>query len=176
MFQSHFDCGTRTLARGERLFSQGQIGPLWSVEWGLVLLFMTDGSDDMPVGIALPGDVIGSESLWGDVYSLDAVAVSKSRVRQVVSAVKSRTEREVQKIINQQLRRQIDLIRLRSGSISDRIKTLNLLFDRAGFKNIDRCGTNVLPTGKDIARLIDSRPETVSRQIKKRMSTVSAVS
>jgi CRP-like cAMP-binding protein len=155
--------GLHCLASGEVLFEAGSTGQPWQLESGALRLDRIEREGPRFLQIVLPGDIIGLELLAALPHAFSARAIVPSRVRR--KPLVGEAERRVALLegMLQLQQRTADLVALRSGAAQDRLKHLLLLL--AGDEQPwDSPGVQCdLPTIKDVAAIIDTAPETVSR-------------
>lgn len=152
--------------RGTVILPAGRPGLLGRVRRGLVSL--TDPcSDDGALVVALPGDLIGIESLKGEAVTLQARAIVASEVEWLTLV---RADQWRQLLVEGLLARQAhqgELARLRRGSVPDRVRQLLLLLSgkASGLSPVEAAESLQceLPSLLDMAMLVDTSPETVSR-------------
>lgn len=142
---------------GSLLFEAGSTGPVLQIHSGAVRLDHPNADGPTFVQLALPGDLIGLEREAGLPYAFSARAVVPSRYAPAGIAVKPEQRMDGWQ---QQNRRCIEALRMRSGSAPERLRHLLLLLSQGNPS--DDLG-QTLPTLKDMAAIIDSAPETVSR-------------
>ncbi len=158
--------GASVFKRGAVILPAGRPGLLGRVRRGLVSL--TDPScDDGALVIALPGDLIGIESLKGEPVALQARAIVAAEVEWLTLV---RADQWRQLLVEGLLARQAhqgELARLRRGSVPERVRQLLLLLSgkASGAMRLSestplQCE---LPSLLDMALLVDTSPETVSR-------------
>lgn len=148
------------LAVGDLLCEAGAVGVVWQLESGALRL---DSADGQFMQLVLPGDMVGVELLAASAYSYTARAVVPSTVSYVQLNNDAERRMALLEGLMQQQRRMGHLVALRSGSAQDRLKQLLLLMapGQGSWDGVDaRC---VLPTLKDMAAILDTAPETVSR-------------
>jgi CRP-like cAMP-binding protein len=148
------------LAAGDLLFEAGAVGVVWRLQSGALRL---DNADGQFMQLVLPGDMMGVELLAASAYAYTARAIVPSTV--AYSPLGNDAERRMALLdgLMQQQRRMAHLVALRSGTTQDRLKQLLLLLapdESAWDEAAARC---VLPTLKDMAAILDTAPETVSR-------------
>ncbi|MCA6215321.1 Crp/Fnr family transcriptional regulator [Ideonella sp. B7] len=154
------------LAAGDVLAAPGAPGPLWRLKSGALRLDRLDPVD--PAGglfmqLVLPGDLVGLEGLAGEAAAYRVRAIVPSRVQRLpAGSVAERLHWMAEGLLQQQ-RRGEDLVLLRSGSAQDRFKQLLLLLAPEAAASADDVSAWDLPTLKDMAAIIDTAPETVSR-------------
>lgn len=162
---SHDSSSQQDLVRlesGEVLFDAGATGMVWQLESGAIRLDRMEREGARFVHLALPGDLLGLELLAAYPYAYTARAIVPCVARQ--KQLPSEAQRRMALIegLLQQQRRSEDVVRLRSGAAQDRLKHLLLALTPEGtsWTGEETCA---LPTIKDMAAIIDTAPETVSR-------------
>lgn len=157
------------LAPGQRLFSAGDSGPVWQVVSGAVRLEALQPSGMSLVDFALPGDLIGAESVLGKPYAFFANAVIASQLREI----KQETEEDGLHILSSAFRkgqeRAASVMRLREGSVAQRIDHLLALLQSATAADSVDPQSHQLPQLREIAGIIGSTPETVCRNLTLRL-------
>jgi CRP-like cAMP-binding protein len=155
----------KTLKRGESLFHSGHFGSVWRLTQGLVRLERVGRDGPSLVQLALPGDLLGVESLFEEPHLYGATALTPVVAReQVLSSELSRFS-VIAKGYLQQQRRMHDMMRMRTGCVSERIAhLLNLLSSQSNGlpASLDR---RDLPILKDLAFIVDASAETVCREL-----------
>lgn len=154
---------TLSLATGELLFEAGGHGSVWQLESGAIRLDRADREGPRFMQLALPGDLMGLELLAAYPYAYSARAIVPSTVRRRSLAADAERRLALIEGLVQQQRRGEDLMALRGGSAQGRLKhlLLSLAPEEAPWTG---AGTAcALPTIKDMAAIIDTAPETVSR-------------
>ena len=151
------------LSKGRVLYQVGQTGDVWQIQRGLMWLSADQGQ--ALTWLALPGDILGVETLCGDTYACTAVALKGATlVRQSVDTQFGQFNLVAQGYLQQQQRLR-DMARLRTGSVGSRVahllRMLALEFD-GGERVLMR---HELPTLREMAQLIDAKPETVCREL-----------
>ena len=143
---------------------------LWRLQSGALRMHEEDASGQTTlVGVALPGDLVGVESLVGENPTNTLRALTASRLQCVTMG----TQRELPGLLTQALqqsRRQCrDNMRLRFGPVAERIKCLLLMLSETPLADGREAAADVkpcpLPSLRDMAAVVDSAPETVSRVI-----------
>jgi hypothetical protein len=137
---------------GQDIFQSGQDGPCWRVEEGLVLLDMSEPGGTGFTQLALPGDWLGAEFETEGTYAYRAHAL-------VACVLSLDTQPDAATVWRQHHRRSREAMLLRTGSAPERLKQLLLSLPAVDASG----GHRELPTLKDMAEIIDSAPETVSR-------------
>lgn len=151
------------LAAGDLLCEAGAVGVVWQLNSGALRLDRVDAEGGQFMQLVLPGDMVGVELLAACAYSYTARAVVPSTVSHC--KLNSDAERRMALVdgLMQQQRRTAELVALRTGTAQDRLKQLLLLMapDQSAW---DEAGVRyALPTLKDMAAILDTAPETVSR-------------
>jgi CRP-like cAMP-binding protein len=157
----HGAATTRRLAAGELLFGVGEPSCVWQLEVGAMRLDRAhpDGLNGF-AQLALPGDLLGLEALAGLNHQLSARAIVPCQAR--YRFLGNETERHLVMMqgLLQMHKRGGDLIALRTGAAQDRLKCLLVLLGAEHEGTSRECP---LPTIRDMAAMIDTAPETVSR-------------
>lgn len=164
----------RDVNGNQTIFLSGEVGPVWRVRAGTVRLDREVSAQWLPVQLALPGDLIGIESLCEQRYHFRAVAFTDCQLEVVApSALTSREVREAlmrQALLQQQDRLQ-DMARLRTGSVMQRTAHLLGLLGlpwqlpesvTAGQADAIRAA---LPALREVAQVVDAQTETVCRAL-----------
>lgn len=153
----------RALSVGDVLFEAGSMGTVWQLETGAMRLDRITREGARFVQVVLPGDLLGLELLAAYPYTYTARAIVPSEARRRSLASDGERRAALVEGLTQQQRRGEDLVALRTGPAQDRIRHLLLLLapqDTPWSGEGQRCP---LPTLKDMAAIIDTAPETVSR-------------
>jgi CRP-like cAMP-binding protein len=152
-----------TLAPADLLFEAGGTGTIWQLESGAIRLDRVDREGPRFMQIALPGDLLGVELLAAYPYAFTARAITPCSVRRRSLASDSERRLALVEGLVQQQRRGEDLVALRSGPAQERLKHLLLLLAPDDTPWMGEGANCPLPTIKDMAAIIDTAPETVSR-------------
>lgn len=153
----------------EPLFKAGTTGALWRVLEGTVRLDRESGPSRLPVLIALPGDLVGIESLCDQPYPFTASAFTDCRLAPV--PVTSETERQAllrQALLQQQMRSH-DMATLRTGNVLSRLACLLHLLGLPwqNAQTVDGSDADALrsslPALRELAQMVDAKAETVCR-------------
>ena len=160
------------LAAGERLYEAATAaGAGWHLLCGALRLDQGLGARDGFVQLFLPGDLVGLETLCGLPYQGSARALTECLLQPLPEpgCVSPSTKAVwLTSALTQQLQRAGDMAALRTGSTPERVKRLLLLLrparepEAASLAHLD-AQAHSLPRIKDIANIVDSAPETVSR-------------
>lgn len=167
----------RTCIPAESVFLAGESGPVWRVVEGLVRLDRHVDPLRQPVQLALPGDLIGVESLCGRPYQLSATAFTDCRLARVPLDARHPIETLLQQALLQSQARSQDMAALRTGTVARRLSHLLGLMraDRLP-DDISRGGhpdtlRDALPALRDVAQLVDATTETVCRVLAQLLPT-----
>lgn len=147
---------------------------LWRLTSGALRMHDADPNGAQAlIGVALPGDLIGVECLVGELPSTCLRALIRSQLVLLEQdesllahfSAASQPDLVVQALV--QSRRQCrDNMRLRAGPVAERVKCLLLMLSDPG-KTASRLADVeipcALPSLRDMAMVVDSAPETVSR-------------
>jgi len=136
---------------------------LWRVQAGALRIDSAQaGEPSRFMRLALPGDVIGVEKWVGsdDAMSLRALTPVTLVPVLATGAEMMHILMETVVVAHQRCR---EVVSLRTGPVSQRVKTLLLMF--ADSVNLDAKSTAecALPNLSDMADILDAAPETVSR-------------
>lgn len=150
------------------LFTDDPRAPLWQLESGA--LGLHDGDLEPShclVGLSLPGDLVGVECLVDALAGTAARALVPSRLRALGGGATEDRTALLARALLQSHRQRRDNVRLRCGPVAERIKHLLLLLSTpAGVSGRGATPENTpcaLPSLRDMAAVVDSAPETVSR-------------
>lgn len=112
------------LKRGRSLFREGDLGTLWRIEQGAVLLQKTTDDGVAMVQLALPGDILGLAGLCNKPDTNTAVALIDSTLsRQFVGADGGLFAVVAEGYLQQQ-QRVHDMSMLRTGTVASRLRHL----------------------------------------------------
>ena len=158
-------------ASAEAVFLAGEAGPVWRVVDGIVRLDRDSGPVRQPVQLALPGDLVGIESLCGRRYQFSATAFTACRLEPVRLGADSAREPLLQQALLQHQDRSQDMAALRTGTVLQRITHLLRLLglewhpaDLAWGHNADAI-REALPALREVAQVVDAKTETVCRAL-----------
>jgi CRP-like cAMP-binding protein len=152
----------RSYLRGMTLCELGASGGPWMLIEGLALIEPRDGPDHIAF-LALPGDLLGVENLAG--------RPSRCRVRALVPCVAAelkgcRPEGWHQLLIDSVLglhQRLHETARLVQGPVGERVRSLLRYLCAGSIPGPDGCRRCELPVLADLAALLNTSPETISR-------------
>lgn len=156
----------RSLATGEMLFGAGaHDGPGWRLLSGALRLDLCDDGQERFVQLVLPGDLVGLEPMCGLTTLYSARALTACVLDPLAPHDDTECKCLLSQALAQQWARAADMAALRTGSVPERIKRLLLMLrpDEAMADQGQR--DHQLPRIRDIATIVDTAPETVSRVI-----------
>ena len=140
---------------------------VWRLESGALRIDSTgaDGAE-LLVRLAQPGDLLGIESLLGVPDRFTVRALTPSRLASVELLEDKLPQLMMDSVITG-YHRSRQMVMLRSGSAEERVKNLLVMLTEAGHGAHDGANngsaTCALPTLADIAGIVHTAPETVSR-------------
>lgn len=156
---------TFLLNHGKLLAQAGELGTLWRVQEGVLRLDQVGCEDTILVQLAFPGDLVGVESLCSQPYAYTVTALTTCVLaEQNVSYDLARFSAVTQGFMQQQERMK-DMMRLRTGTVKERLAYfLKLLAHNAdgATRELER---RDLPTHKEVAAIIGTATETVCREL-----------
>lgn len=155
----------RSLPSGHTLIEAGQLGPVWRVITGILRLERLGQDGQMLVQLALPGDLIGVEALCAQTYAYSASALIHAQVEPVVISGELGHYATVAKGFLQQQRQTLDMMRLRSGPIQQRVAYLLTVLGKDNKGRLRPVQRDELPTLREMAQIVDSALETVCREL-----------
>ena len=153
------------LPRGQILVEAGRQGAVWRVLSGVIRLERPTRDGHVLVQLALPGDLIGVETLCAQVQACTATALLNARVEEVSFAGELSQYTTVVKGLLQQQRQAMDMVRLRTGSIQQRLAHLLALLGQGADGRVQSLQRDELPTLRELAQIVDSANETVCREL-----------
>jgi hypothetical protein len=151
------------------LFKAGDTGALWRVLEGTVRVDRESGLARLPVLIALPGDLVGIESLCDQPYQFTATAFTDCRLEPVPVADEAARQALLQQALFQQQMRSHDMATLRTGAVLSRLACLLKLLGLPwqGAQAVDEARADALrsalPALRELAQMVDAKAETVCR-------------
>ena len=155
----------KSIKRGHALVSAGEFGPVWRVNQGVFRLERL-GLDGLSlVQLALPGDLLGVESLCGEAYAYTVTAITTGEAQ--IQNTQGELSRFgiVAKAYLQQQRRTHDMMKLRGGPVSERLNHFLKLLSRNADGSERELDRRDLPVLKDVAAIVDIAAETVCREL-----------
>lgn len=151
------------VARGRALLEPGQHATLWRIRSGAFLVERPTRDGPDVVALALPGDLVGLEALLGEPCTFGVSALLAGSARPESLGSDTGLARALGDAVRQQQRQALEMSQLRSGPVLERLQhLLHMLSRERGGVPIER---KALPTLKAIARLVNSAPETVCREL-----------
>ncbi|HMN93579.1 MAG TPA: hypothetical protein PKC60_10150 [Hydrogenophaga sp.] len=165
------DLPLQVFAGQSRIFKSGEYGPLWRVTEGAVRLDRESGPQRLPVQLALPGDLVGLESLCDLPYQFTATAFQECRLERVPVADPAHRQALLRQALLQQQERSHDMATLRTGSVVQRVVHLLQLLGLPWQNLTALAGAQAdavrarLPALRELALMIDAKHETVCRAL-----------
>lgn len=150
------------VARGRALLEPGQHATLWRIRSGAFLVERPTRDGPDVVALALPGDLVGLEALLGEPCTFGVSALLAGSARPESLGSDAGLARALGDAVRQQQRQALEMSQLRSGPVLERLQHLLQMLSRERGGAIER---KALPTLKAIARLVNSAPETVCREL-----------
>lgn len=148
--------GPLSIKAGERWLMPATQRP-WRLRRGVLRSLAADGSDAIGTGLLLPGDLIGFEALLSPPRASAALAWRDCELH----AVKQGTPSDwLAESLAQQLRRQQQLMSWRQGPVPARVEALLAVLCPDAVAD-----TTPLPTLREMATLLDTTFESVSRAL-----------
>jgi hypothetical protein len=155
----------KTIKRGHVLVSSGEFGPVWRVTQGVFRLERL-GLDGLSlVQLALPGDLLGAESLCGEAYVYTVTAITTGAAQTQTTQGELSRFGIVAKAYLQQQRRTHDMMKLRGGPVAERLEHFLKLISRNADGSERELDRRDLPVLKDVAAIVDTATETVCREL-----------
>lgn len=157
--------GIRRIPRDHPLYYEGDPGGPWQVISGIVRLDRTgDQGESLFAGLALAGDLLGSETLLDDRYAYQATALTPCAIEPWRMPQGDAARRTLIRNLVSAEQRASDLLAVRTGQPLERVRRLVLLL--AGGSDSNLLTTKVaLPKLCDMADITGLAAETVCRSI-----------
>ena len=155
----------KTLKRGQVLANACEYGPVWCVTKGMFRLDRWTRQGLSLVQLALPGDLLGVETLCAEPYSYSITAIMPSEVKQQPVNGEVSNFAFIAKAFLQQQKRTHDMVKLRSGHVSERLAYFLQLVEKKAGGTERQLLRSDLPMHKDLAVIVDCTNETVCRQM-----------
>lgn len=159
---------SRSFTRGERIYDVGASGDgarAWRIVSGSVRLDRDGGDGEARfASLAIPGDVIGSETIVLGQTGFTATALLPCVLEAWPPAPADDLSVSLSRTLVMAERRAADVIALRCGHAMERVRRLVLLLAN-GAGDATRGIRIVLPTLRDMAEITALKIETVSRAI-----------
>jgi CRP-like cAMP-binding protein len=154
----------KTLCAGQLLYEAGRFtADVWRIEGGALRLDLVGDGHVSFVQLAVQGDHLGLESHCGLPTMFRATAVTRCLLRRLAADGERAQRALISGALVQQWCRAADQIAFRSGSAAERVRQLLLLLAGGAAASADGFTPIELPRLSDIAAIVDSAPETVSR-------------
>ena len=150
---------------GEMISKSGELCLAQRIISGIAMIYQEDQSNKNFIRLAIIGDIIGIESIYHDVSKFNVIALTNVTCKKFGIDVNNLNLLEEAYV--QQQERMLDTAKLRTSSIADR---LGYLIDILAIDLRNSSNTlyrDQLPSLRDMAFIINSVPETVSRGLSK---------
>jgi hypothetical protein len=128
------------------------------------------------VHLALPGDLIGAEAVLAQPYAFSATAVVASQLKTVSLDTEVHRVLVLVAAFRQGQERAAGVMRLREGSVAQRLDHLLDLLQQATGEDIFAVRQRQLPQLREIAGIINAAPESVCRNLTQRLGRRAAMS
>ena len=156
---------TLQLNHGKLLAHAGEFGSLWRVQSGVLRLDQVGHDDAILVQLAFPGDLVGVEALCSEPYAYTITALTTcTLVEQSVSYDLARFSAVTQGFMQQQERMK-DMMRLRTGTVKERLAYFLKLLAHNADGSTRELERRDLPAQKEVANIIGTATETVCREL-----------
>jgi CRP-like cAMP-binding protein len=163
---SHFLTGPVRQLQQREVLSADDIHVLWRVESGALRVDSAQLDESCSfVHLALPGDVIGIESLLGGVEPFVVRALTPAALVPVDAADEDRVKQLLLDAVGKGYLRCRALVLLRTGSPQERVKRLLLMLANTDDSSIGEAAACALPSLSDMAAIVNVAPETVCRAL-----------
>ena len=150
----------RNYTAGESIYQAGTDGLAWRLKHGAIRLdSVSSASDTSFASLAVPGDILGCETLLFGCYTFSATALTQCELAPWPEGAGALAGESLLTSLAQAQQRAAEVVALRGGQAADRVLGLIRFFT-------DSAGQVVLPARQDIADITDLRFETISRIIK----------
>lgn len=161
---------TLAVGGGSCILQPDITGRLWRLEEGLLALETTT-SRKQTVLLALPGDLVGVESLFDQPCRFDAKALTPVRLTIVAVPTANKRPSLMGEALHTLQQRSLDMASLRTGPVAERLGRYLQLAGHGGhpgepypMAHSDRI-RRTLPALRDLAELVDAKTETVCRAL-----------
>ena len=155
----------RVLQSGQILVESGERAPVWRVLSGVLRLERPSANGQLLVQLALPGDLVGVEALCAQAHAFSASALTECQVEAVDITGELSHYATMAKGFLQQQRQTLDMVRLRSGPIQQRLAYLLTILGKDIEGQVRPVHREELPTLREMAQIVDSAFETVCREL-----------
>jgi CRP-like cAMP-binding protein len=156
--------GPQRFRHGELVYAAGAPGVAWRVISGSVRLDRPGPDGPMFASLAVPGDVIGAETLMFGAYAFEARALSDCELALWSDGSAKPSGEFLVQMLAATEHRAADVIALRCGQALQRVRRLMLMLTR-GSAQEERTASIEMPSLRDMADITDLTAETVSRAI-----------
>lgn len=156
--QQHAKPAIQYLDKGKLLYCAGQRGYAWRVVSGAVRLNSLVDDEPFCAGLAVAGDIIGTETLNNECYAYEAVALTFC----LVEPWQPENEADLLRLCAAAPKRMADMLALRSGPSEIRVRRLIETLAQCQGPYAD-ASTAPLPSLRNIGEITDLKLETVSR-------------
>jgi hypothetical protein len=154
---------------GDTVFASGQSARLWRVVSGVLRLVRRDRDAQHLMSLALPGDLLGIEALCNMPHQLSAEALTDVTLVPVQPHDESERQQLMVLALLQQQQRGHDMAQLRTGPVLHRVATLLKVLGHApalvGQLADPDALRSSLPPLRELALVVDAKPETVCRAL-----------
>lgn len=151
---------------GDIIFRRGEKGLAYRVTHGVVAIERSnDGEPSSLVLLAMPGDFIGVEGLFEESYTMDARALFPARLVPVLEDKRFIKGHILPQVCIQQQRQSLDMVKLRTGKVSQRLAYLLHMFSAMQANRKTPLTRKELPSLKYVSQIVDVRIETICREL-----------
>lgn len=165
--------GEKCWMAGTCVFERGSASGLWRVVSGVVRLDQRGTDTTVLVSLAMPGDLIGYETLLGSAHSFDASVLVPATLQAIAPTTQAERHALMVEALLQQPQRSHDMARIRTGPVLARVGTLLRLLGHVPPPDflirddgIDADAVRrQLPALRELAEVVDAKPETVCRAL-----------
>ena len=161
------------LEAGHALYQGDQRHVLWRVMSGVLRLDQTHHDGRVLVTLARAGDLVGFETLCGGTCPFDVSALTDAELVPLTPVDAAQRQVWLIEALLQQPQRSHDMARLRTGPIASRLSELLCLLGHVPTPDVARhlhalnadAVRHSLPSLRDLAEVVDAKPETVCRAL-----------
>lgn len=151
---------SRNFAIGELIHAAGTRGTAWRIRSGAVRFDREGTGEHRFAGLALPGDILGAESLLYGTYAFDARALGDVELEPWLDGDAVPSGESLLQMLAGLERRAAETLALRAGEALDRVRHLMLMLAR---DRGDGRRQVLIPGLRDMAEITGLTVETVSR-------------
>ncbi len=156
---------SRQCNAGDPIYCAGSSGLAWRVTQGSIRLDSQNSTGEAVfASLALPGDILGSETMLFGAYAFSASALTRCEITPWPEGAPQTSGDSLLATLASAQRRAADLLAIRDGQAVDRV--IGLIRILTGSTAAQQIPSVILPARKDIAEITALRLETVSRIIK----------